>query len=226
MKSASSLLLAMILLVGIGMPAHAHQKYAYRTKGNSASFSTWEGDDCSYAGISVWAFEQRENGNKTTYNSVYVDYYFYDFCTGESEYGYASLDGASFNQQKLNSATVQGSGILTKVACNYGDSGGMLPPTDPGEPADGGTDPMGDPCTYTEASVDLNLLWTGTGDTYKDRSSSTYNTPYSRYRYRSTGQTRDASLSGSLLIDGSPVDISNGYGSLGQSSSGSFEFYR
>jgi hypothetical protein len=211
----------MIGLFSVAGQAHALTKYQSSTRGNQASASEWSYDSCSSEGVSIWAFEQNQRGSKTANNSVYIDYYRYDSCTGTDTWGSASIDGAAFNQRRLDGASLTGSATMTVTTCTYtgGGGGGSDAGVDGG--MGGGYD-----CSSVDVPVSINIAWTGTGDTSKDRYSSAYSTPHSRYRYRSTGQSRDATLSGTVSIDSSNVDMSTGYGSLSIQSSGSFEMYK
>lgn len=202
-----------VTLLALGSEAQAAQKYSYRTKGNAATFSTSSSTDCGYEYLNVYVFEERTSGNQTTYDSVTVDFVRYDFCTGQYAYGYGVLDGAAFDVQKLQRASVDGSGSFELVTCDYSEGGG---------------DDAGfvDPCTYSSVPLSVNLDWTGTGETYKDRYVQVSSTPSARYRYTQSGQSREAAVTGSVTIDGTPADLSNGYGSLSFSSSASFEIVR
>lgn len=212
-KLVSLLGVAAALLLSFGSQAHAAQKYSYKTKGNTASYSAYSDSECGYEYLSVYVFEERVSGNQTAYDSVYLDYTSYDFCTGSYSYGYGAIDGTSFDVSKLKSASVDGSGSIELVTCNYGGMG----------EGDGG---MEDPCVYSSATATVNLDWVGTGDTYKDRYVQVSSSPSSRYRYVQSGQSREATVSGSIAIDGSPLSLTSSYGSLNYSASSTFEIVR
>jgi hypothetical protein len=177
-------------------------------------------------------------------SSVYLDYSAFNYCTGEYSYGYSALDGAAFDINKLQSASVDGTGTIELTTCNYGSGGGGGMGGFGGMGGVGGMAGVGgmggagggagaaggggeeDPCVYSTAPLSVSIDWTGTGDTYKDRYVQVSTTPSARYVYRSTGQTREATVSASILIDGNALVLSDAYGSLSQSSSASFEIIR
>jgi hypothetical protein len=69
----------------------------------------------------------------------------------------------------------------------------------------------------------VSLDWSGTGETYRERSNYTYSTPTAQ---TFNGQSRDASVSGFVTVDGTDLSFADGYGSLSRSNSGYFEMYR
>jgi hypothetical protein len=262
MKQILSLVGIATALLGFGPEAHALEKYQSRTRGAQASYTAYESTDCGYASLSVWGFEEIGSGNQTSYDSVYVDYYSYDFCTGVYEQGYGYVNASTFDIQRLQSASIDGTGTFELSVCDYSNgggggeggmsggaggvsgvggfggagAGGMIGGAGGvgGVGGVGGASGMGgdgdgdyeDPCTYTTASLVVSLDWVGTGDTFRERSVYTYSTPSTRYRQTSSGQTREATVTGTVTIDGNDLALTNGYGSLSQTQNGSFEMYR
>lgn len=235
MNKILSVLAVTVALFGVSAQAHAAEKYSSRTRGNSASFQAWTSSECGYQSVSVWAFEedQRGQGNTTSYDAIYVDYYSYDYCTGTDSWGSSVIDSSSFDMQRLNGASLDASGSIDLYVCEYGGGGtggmggtggvgGMAGTA--GDGGDGGV--PSDPCGYASVALDVSLDFVGTGDTTRDRYTSTYTTPHSRYTSRYSGQSRAATVTGSILIDGSAVDLTDGYGTLSASTSGYFEMYR
>ncbi|HEX7480929.1 MAG TPA: hypothetical protein VF331_24215 [Polyangiales bacterium] len=229
MRNVMTVLAAVVGLAGVGGQAHALTKYQSSTKGNQAQTSVWSSNACGYEGVSVWAFEQDQRGSsaKTSYNSVYVDYYSYDFCAGTDRYGFAVIDGATFAQQKVDSASVSANTTMSISSCTYSSDGGggMGGTGGKGGGTDGGIGGGSYTCSQYNAPLTIAAYWTGTGDTTRDRSTQSYSTPHARYRSRSSGQSRDATMSGSISVDNSNIDLSGAYGSLSIVSSGSFEMY-
>jgi hypothetical protein len=236
------------VLLAVGSQAHAAEKYSYRTRGAQASYSAYVSTECGYESVSIWVFEQKTKGtNPSQYDSAYIDYQSYDFCTGSYGYGYGDLTGAAFDIDRLQSATLDGTGSLEVVRCNYGDGGGgggggmgggmggvgggagvsgMGGAGGVGGSGGAGGGGVEDPCTYSTEDVSVSLDWTGIGDTFRERSTQTYVSGTSRYRYTSNGQSREATVTGSVAIDGVGLNLGDGYGSLSQTSQGSFEIYR
>jgi hypothetical protein len=128
--------------------------------------------------------------------------------------------------RNLRSASLAAIGSIEITSCQYGNAyksddvsnAIMDAGTDGGSP--------NNPCATSSADVSIDLAWTGTGDVYRDRSTETYNTPNSRYRSTHLGESNDATVSGTLLMNGGSIDLSNGYGSLSRTVSGAFEIYR
>ena len=91
-------------------------------------------------------------------------------------------------------------------------------------------------CDYGTAesvSVDVEVTWTGQGQSTQDRYSSTYRYPGGFYRYNSKGTTREAATAIVVTVDGSVVDTdgifggeSYTYGSLTKTTSGSMDIYK
>jgi hypothetical protein len=226
MNRTLSLIGIVVGLLALGADAHAAQKTSYRVKGSTASYSAYSSTECGYQNLSVYVFEERTGGNQTTYDSVYLDYSAFNYCTGEYSYGYSALDGAAFDINKLQSASVDAAGTIELTTCNYGSGGGGGMGGAGGGAGAAGGGGEEDPCVYSTAPLSVSIDWTGTGDTYKDRYVQVSTTPSARYVYRSSGQTREATVSASILIDGNAIVLSDAYGSLSQSSSASFEIIR
>lgn len=221
-------------LMALGSEAHALQKYQSRTKGSQASYSAYSSTECGYETVSVYVFEEQTSGNQTAYDSVYIDYSSYDFCSGSYASGFGYLDGAAFDMQRLQSASVDGDGTMELVSCNYGGGGGGEGGMGGGgmsggggmggSPSDGGV--YEDPCTYGSVPFSLSVDWTGTGDTYRERYTQTSVTPNARYRYTSNGQSRQASVNALIEIDGATIELTDESGGLSIVSSGTFEIIR
>ena len=251
MNKIVSLLGIAIGLFALSTQAHAAQKYSYRAKGNAASYSAYSSTECGYENVTVYVFEERSSGNQTVNDSVYVDYTSYDFCTGSYTFGYGALDGVAFDVRKLQSASLDGTGTMELVSCNYGEgggggmggmggvggAGGMMAGAGGvgGASGMGGVGGMGgaggggggeDPCTYSNAALAVSIDWVGTGDIYKDRYVQVSSTPSARYRYVSNGQSREATTTAAISIDGAPLTLTDGYGSLSYSSTATFEIIR
>lgn len=223
-----SVLIGASLLAGVAGTASA-EVYRYRTRGSAADFSTYTYTDCGYEGLWLSVFESMDAsspGTPMSYSGGYLDYYSYDFCTGASSYGWTYIDGANVDFNRLQSASVGFVAEMTLISYGIGGIGGM--PACGGAAGAGGADGgMGEP-TYEERVVPLSvsLEWTGTGETYRSRYSSSWSSPSGRSQYRSTGSSREAAVTGSIDVGDDSVDLSSGYANLSQSSDGSFEMYR
>ena len=243
MKRTLSLFGIAFALLTVGAQAHAGQKTGYRVKGNSASYSAYTSTECGYENVSVNVFEERTSGNQTSYDSLYIDYSSFNFCTGAYTSGYGVIDNAAYDVKKLQSASADATGSIELTTCSFGGGGGGTGGMGGGVGGMGGAGGAAgaagmagfgggggggevDPCVYITGSLSVSLDWVGTGDISKDRYVQTSTTPNGRFRYTSTGQSREATVTGSIVIDGSELALVDAYGSLTSSSSAYFEIFR
>ena len=226
MKRVTTAVALLIALCGVTADAHALEKYMYRTRGNQASFNAWSDTDCGSQQVSVWAFEEAGKPNQSYASDVlYVDYWAYDWCTGASSYGFASFDAASFNVQRLKSATADVTATIDVQSCHIEDGGGGGGGAAGAGASDGGSPWYEYVCESSAQELLIDLTWAASGPVYRDRSLFSYSTPYSRYRSMWSGQSVEATMSGVISIGSLDIDAASGYGSLGTTSSGSFEMY-
>jgi len=200
MKTATAIATAMALLSLTNVPVLAATATKYQFKGQNASASFYQSDDCSYTDVSVYGFDSVTKsgpGAPISQTGAYFYYSNYNYCTGTQSYGDGFSENVTFTSNKLNSATLNG----TFTVYDY----------------------------YSGASktATVNLTWTGTGDTYRGKSQSRYQGPGYTSSYRFNGSSRDAQVSGSVTLDGTNL-IANltSYGSLSTSSSGSLEIIK
>lgn len=195
MKTATAIATALTLLSLSTVPTLAATATKYQFKGNNASASFYQSDDCSYTSVYVYGFDNATKsgpGAPVSQTAAYLDYSSYNYCTGASLYGYGYGENVSFTSNKLNSASLNG----TFTIYDY-NSGGTKTAT-------------------------VNLTWTGTGDTYRGKYNSSYQGPGYLSKYRSTGSSRDAQVSGNITVDGTDIiaNLTTSYASLSTSSSG------
>jgi hypothetical protein len=86
-------------------------------------------------------------------------------------------------------------------------------------------------CDYTQGEsvfVDIEVSWIGQGSTYQDRSTNLYRYSSGFSRWVSKGTFRDADVTPTIKVDGSPftVELEYTYGSLSKSTSTSMEIYK
>lgn len=189
---------AVLTVLSVSLPVVAATTTRYQFKGQNASASFSQYDECNSKYISVFAFTSRtKDAPGAPTEQMGVDLYIsnYNFCTGESSSGYGSSPNAKFTiDNQLNSATLTG------------------------------TFPVSDYSSSTTKTVNVNLTWTGTGLSTKGRNNSFYQTPTSVSRYRSNGEYRDAQISGSITLDNTNlITNTTSYATLSSSTSGSYE---
>lgn len=189
---------AVLTVLSVSLPVVAASTTRYQFKGQNASASFSQYDECNWKSVYVSAFTSRtkyEPGSPTQQMGADVSYSNYNFCTGESSYGYGSSPNAKFTiDNQLNSATLIG----TFAVNDY--------------PSD------------TAKTVEVNVTWTGTGFASKGKSSYVYQTPTSVITQRSNGEFREAQVSGSVILDGTNlIANTSSYGSLNSSTNGTLE---
>lgn len=189
---------AVLTALSLSLPAVAATIDKYQFKGENASASFYQYDECNSTSVYVSAYTsitKSAPGAPTEQMGAYLDYYNYNYCTGTYSSGSGSSPNATFTiDNKLSSATLKGTFAV------YDYSSG------------------------TTKTADVNLTWTGVGDTNRGKSQYTYQTPTSTTRYRSVGSDREAQVSGSVIVDGTNLTANtSSYGYLSSSNSGSVD---
>lgn len=187
-----------LTVLSLSLPVVAATTTRYQVKGQNASAYFYQSDECTSTSVSVYAFTSRtKDGPGTPTQQMGADLYYsvYNFCNGTSSSGYGSSPNATFTiNNSLSSATLTG------------------------------TFAVNDYTSSNPKTVEVNLTWTGIDVIFKGRSNSVYQTPYSVTRYRSNGESRDAQVSGSIILDNVNLAANaSAYGSLYSSSSGTYE---
>jgi hypothetical protein len=195
MKTATAIATALTLLSLSTVPALAATATKYQFKGNNASASFYQSDDCGYNSVSVYGFDNSTKsgpGAPVSQTGAYLYYSSYNFCTETQSYGEGFGENVTFTTNKLNSAALNGT--FTVYDYNSGST----------------------------KTATVNLTWTGTGDTYRGKFNSSYQGTGYLSRYRSTGSSRDAQVSGNVTLDGTDIiaNLTSSYASLSTSSSG------
>lgn len=191
---------AVLTVLGLSLPAMAAvtNKYQFKDKNAYASFYTYDG--CSSTGVNVSAYNNIVKdgpGAPTSQIVAYLDYYNYNYCTGTYSSGSGSSPNVNFTvDNALKSASLNG----TIAVYDYSSG--------------------------TTKTADVALTWTATENySSSSKSSYTYQTPTTISRYRSKGDSSDAQVSGSVMLDGVNIiaNQSSSYGSLNSSKSGTLE---
>lgn len=173
----------------------------YQVNGQNAYASFYKYDDCSYTDVYVSAFDNLTKtapGAPTSQTGAYLSYNTYDYCNGSYSYGYGFSDTAN--------VTISNSGQSASLT---------------------GTFTLYDYYLGTSKTADVNLAWTGTGNTYRSNSHSHYQGPGYLSNYRSKSTSRDAEVTGSITVNG--TNIISGlsyYASISSSNSGSLNIYK
>lgn len=188
-------------MVSLSLPALAATTDQYQFKGENASASFYQYDGCSSTSVYVYAFDnitKSEPGAPTSQKEANLYYSNYNYCNGTGSSGYGSSQSATFTiNNSLKSATLKGTFTVTDYSSG------------------------------NTKTADVDLTWTGTGDTYRGNYHSHSQGPGYTSNYRSAGAYRDAEVSGSVTLDNTNL-IANlsSSGSLGSSNSGSLYITR
>ncbi|HLO86228.1 MAG TPA: hypothetical protein VK203_14640 [Nostocaceae cyanobacterium] len=193
MKTA---IFASVALLSLTAPALAATTDQYSFKGESASAGFYQNDGCSYTSVSVYAFDNATKnapGAPVEQKEASLYYSNYNYCTGTGSYGYGSSKDITFTaKNSLQSASLTGNFIVYDYLTG----------------------------AFRNATVDLN--WTGTGDISRGNSHSISQGPGYLSKYRSVGAYRDASVTGSVVLDGVNLTTNlSSYGYLNSSNNGS-----
>jgi hypothetical protein len=123
-----------------------------------------------------------------------VSVYVFDRCTGEQKVcGMATFD---LPDGAFNVAGLLASATLT-VAGGFHDF-----------------------CAGAERSINVVLTWNGEGDLSSFRANSSLSSPGYHVSYRQKGQEREATVTGSVTVDGIPLSLDNGNAYLAKTSNG------
>lgn len=187
-----------VATLSFSLPAVAATTTKYQFKGQNASASFYQYDECNSTSAYITAFTSRVKegpGAPTAQMGADLYYYNYNYCNGTYSEGYGSSPDANFTiDNQLSSASLNG----TFVVYDYWSG--------------------------TTKTASVALTWTGIGSTSNDKYSYTYQTPTYMTRYRSNGTSREAQVTGSINVDGTNlINSSSSYGYLSSSRSGSFE---
>lgn len=189
---------AVLTVLTLSLPAMAAVTNKSQFKGNNAYASFYTYDQCGSTSVYISAYNSiTKDGPGAPISQVQanLEYYSYNYCTGVYSSGYGSIPNANFViDNQLNSATLNDTFTVYDYSSN------------------------------TNQTVAVNLTWTGTDVSSKGKNSYIYQTPTSVTRYRSTGEYRDAQVSGTVTLNGTNL-IANtySYGSLSSSTSGTLE---
>lgn len=190
------ILLALAVLV-LPVTAQAVEISFFRGKTATVEFYATDPAGCFVTSITVFAAENRyfsppaPSDNEA---SADVTIHLFNGCTGEQltcgAGSFALPDGAFNVAGNLASATLNATGEIH------------------------------DSCTGTDRQITIALTWTGVGDLSSGRSHSSVHSSGYHALYRQSGQQRDATVDGSMTLDGAPLLLDNGNGYLTRTSNG------
>jgi hypothetical protein len=169
----------------------------FRGKTASVEFYSIDPDGCLVSSVTTFVNESRNSSPAGAQESeAWADATVHRFnrCTGEQIIcGMASFevpDGAFKVANPLASATLNVEGAFY------------------------------DFCGGTDRSITVALTWSGEGDLSSGRSHSSFRSPGYHVSYRQSGQEREATVTGSMIVDGVPLSLDNGDGYLANTRNG------
>ena len=221
LSSAFFLLMVAFAAIIASNTVEARYTATFKAKGVAAGASAYiGGDDCSYQYLSIdgssSALKEKTSKGKPsqTYNQfTYASYNHYNYCTGESTYGYAEIYPSTFAGDKdgaTASATISSLTTCSYTATEEGGYGEYI-------------------CEESSVDWTIDATWTATGSTIKDRSTSSYNSPSFSSKYRYSGTSRETTtVTLQVTQNGEALDLdpSSVSGYLYSSVSGSMEIVR
>ncbi|GAB1543452.1 hypothetical protein NUACC21_61260 [Scytonema sp. NUACC21] len=187
-------IVASLTVLSLNLPALSATPQQYQFKGQNASASFSQYDGCNSTYVNVYAFDNVTKNAPGAPVEQKEAYLYY------SNYNYCTGTGSygyGYSQNPTFTTSQLNSATLKGIFTI--------------------DDGMG-----SSKTVDVDLTWTGIGDTYRGSSHSHYTGPGYTSHYRSIGGYREAQVSGNVFLDGTNL-IANlsSYGSLNSSNSGS-----
>ena len=197
----SPLLLWFTAFIASSNIVEARYKASYKTKGLGASASAYVyEDECSYEYLSIdgssSALKEKTSHGKpsTSYNTyTYASYSSYNYCTGEEAYGYAEVYPGSFTGDKNGAAAT--ATISSLYICRYVE-------VEEGCYGEYNCEESAEPFELT-----IDATWTPSGNTSKDRSTSSSSNKFSSYKFRYSGTSREATVTLAVTKNGESLAI-------------------
>lgn len=230
----TSVTLLTLALVGTAPALAATQTWNYQVRGHGAWAWSHHGDGCVSTGLDVGANEQVSHSagsQPTTSRGAWVGYWSYNWCTGTQTYGWGFVPDVNFSGN-LSSASVAAS--ITVYSYGWQTSTTTTTTTTTSgknkttESRDAGTRDAGSGgYVFLGASqLDVQVAWTGVGDTVMGTNMSISRWGRDMSRSRWSGQWRNASVSITATLDGAAVPLTDAHGDLGKFNSGWTSVYR
>ncbi len=240
-------LLAFVVLSAFPAGAAAPQRSNTSFRGDGFEGGLWTDDGC--ASMSLWFYgadySTKEGAGQPT-STNYVAGYFssYDACT--NSYGWADLTNlvANVNAKGINATTtVSGS---AEVAFGHYEAGTVeecYSYEASCYDAEWNFCDCAEECAFEYEAFEecyIPSVWVDdgtrtlgfslnvapTGDTFRGMNMGTQKGPNGLYRYRYTGSSRYGSMTGTVSLDGTPIDTSSAYGSVWTANSGSMSLFK
>lgn len=194
---ALTLLAAVLAVLVLPSAAQAVEVSFFRGKTAVVEFYSTDPTGCFVTSVTVFASENRyfnppapQEANASADFTIHL----FNSCTGEQMAcgaGSFDLPDGAFNVTgPLTSATLNGAGEVHDI------------------------------CTGTDRPITVALTWTGEGELAWGRSHSSTHSPGHHVLYRQSGQQRDATVAGTMTLDGTPLSLGTGIGYLTKTNNG------
>ena len=194
---ALTLLAAGLAVLVLPSTAQAAEISFFRGKTATVEFYSTDPAGCFVTSVTVFASENRHfspPAPQETNAGADVTIHLFNSCTGEQMAcgagSFALPDGAFYFTGLLASATLNATGEIH------------------------------DSCTGTDRPITVALTWTGEGEVVWGRSHSSTHSFGHHALYRQSGQHREATIDGSMTLEGTPLSLDNGNGYLTKTNNG------
>lgn len=186
----------------------AWTRTVYRVQGDTASAQLSGGTSCVNLTVNVSASEKvtRDGASRTPTVGVWVTVSGFDACTGYLIDGSMLVPASAFSGT-LSSATASAAFVVNLYRMVDSGTGWIR-------------------VDYGTASVEMNLIWTGSGTTYISRTFETNSSPTGVVRNRYAGRWQEATVTSSILYNGEAMFITDSAGTTGSFLSGTSEVIR
>lgn len=203
MKKSACVVMLCAAVLALSLPSAALAADVSHFRGKSAvtDFYSFDPNTCITVSGYIFASENRYQdppGPATPTASASVSFYQWNECTYET---LACVSGSVTLPDGFQVNGNLGSATLNTTIAGY------------------------DCLTGEPASVSVAVTWTGDGEATQNRYHSQYSYPGYRAMYRFNGQTRNATVSGSVTFGGTTSALENSYGYLAVANSGTFYSY-
>jgi hypothetical protein len=194
---ALTLLAAVLALLVLPSTAQAAEISFFRGKTAVVEFYSTDPTGCLVTSVTVFAYENRYFSPPAPHDNnagADVTIHLFNTCTWEQ----MACGAGSFD---LPDGAFNFNGFLASATLNA-------------------TGKVHDFCTGTDRPITVALTWTGEGEIVSGRSHSSTHSPGYHVSYRQSGQQRDATVAGSMTLEGTPLSLGTGLGYFTKTNNG------
>lgn len=184
---------------------------SWQVRGNGAQAGFFGGNDCSSTGFDIGANDNvvHSRANAPAQESgAWAGLWSYNWCTGEETYGWGYVPGSAVSLS-LAGGTVSVSFDAYSYGWQFNADTGEF-----------------DYVFLGTKTVTAQVTWTGTGDAMRVMNQSMNRWGQFFARNRVNGQLRQASMSATIDVGGTPFAYDFSYGELAKYNAGAVEIFR